>query len=302
MLTEEGNMFFTNLLPPVTPVDSCQANQSCLDVSTHSLQRSGSSSDYVNIVELPNSERNENAAHGNQVIVENETGNENSDSVMPQNTASSTVSASSNGPQSGSTTPVRMSSQANATIHNEISDTVTEMNTTPSRMQDSRQLSNLDRSKRTVCQTLSSPGESPVVVRRRLGESPLARRKDITSSPVHPRGELGALQPLSPEHGTQMSDQYEFLRRTLSHSHRRYSTRRRPNRKGRRTEETGGEREGGEGESAAAAATSTTEVSTPEQQRWRDILISTEVSPTARRSEGVYTQSKDHYVLYNYNV
>ena len=42
-------------------------------------------------------------------------------------------------------------------------------------------------------------------------------------------GDLPVLQPLSPTHGSDLNEQYEYLRRTLSHSRRRYSTRRRNN-------------------------------------------------------------------------
>ena len=47
------------------------------------------------------------------------------------------------------------------------------------------------------------------------------------------------LQPLSPEHGgSGFNEQYEFLRRTLSHSQRRYSQRGRPPKKQRQTAES----------------------------------------------------------------
>lgn len=53
---------------------------------------------------------------------------------------------------------------------------------------------------------------------------------------VRPTGsevsDLPVLQPLSPTHGADLSEQYEYLRRTLSHSRRRYSTRRRSNHSG----------------------------------------------------------------------
>ena len=42
----------------------------------------------------------------------------------------------------------------------------------------------------------------------------------------HPATNLPVLSPLSPDHGTELNQQYEFLRRTLSHSQRRYSQRR----------------------------------------------------------------------------
>ena len=161
--------------------------------------------------------------------------------------------------------------------------------------------SNLDRGVRNVGGTrliplgpsLSSPGSSlessPVLRRRNLASnSPLSRRKYITSSPVAQMrdGELGVLQPLSPEHGQHLNDQYDFLRRTLSHSHRRFSTRRRPNKKGgaKRTQE-------GEGSENSSAPVGDDRTNSPSQQRetsgqWRDILMSTEVSPR-RRNTGV---------------
>ena len=50
--------------------------------------------------------------------------------------------------------------------------------------------------------------------------------------PRHPGTDLPVLQPLSPD--PDLNEQYEYLRRTLSHSRRRYSTRRRrPQRRGR---------------------------------------------------------------------
>lgn len=60
----------------------------------------------------------------------------------------------------------------------------------------------------------------------------LRTRKDAPSTPPsqkaesHPATNLPVLSPLSPEHGTELNQQYEFLRRTLSHSQRRYSQRR----------------------------------------------------------------------------
>ena len=60
----------------------------------------------------------------------------------------------------------------------------------------------------------------------------LRARKDQPSTPPsqqsvsHPATNLPVLSPLSPEHGTELNQQYEFLRRTLSHSQRRYSQRR----------------------------------------------------------------------------
>ena len=131
--------------------------------------------------------------------------------------------------------------------------------------------------------TLSSPGGSPVILRHKIGDSPLSRRRNITSSPVGPREQLGMLQPLSPEHGAELSEQYDFLRRTLSHSHRRYSTRRRPNRKGRSQEEGGGG--GGEEDPGLEASSAGTETES-DQRRWRDILMSTESASPSHRSEG----------------
>lgn len=60
----------------------------------------------------------------------------------------------------------------------------------------------------------------------------LRRKKQNPSTPPsqrrsHPATNLPILSPLSPEHGgTELNEQYEFLRRTLSHSQRRYSERR----------------------------------------------------------------------------
>ena len=289
MLVVGEDMFFPNLLPLVSPIDSCSANElpSCLNVPADAIKRSASdaSNDYMEISDVVE-------LHHNSKNTKNEvTPNTSCAPDPPQATDNNpgTITEASESSPSGSVTPVRMSSpQMNSSVHNETSDTVSDLLTTPTR-QDMPALSNLDRGKRAVCHTVSSPGErslpgeSPVLLRHRLGESPLARRKNITSSPVHQRGELGVLQPLSPEHGTEMNDQYDFLRRTLSHSHRRFSTRRRPNRKERRPEE------GSEEENTAPAAAQANEVNTPEQRkRWKDILISNEVSPTQRRSEGMH--------------
>ena len=71
-----------------------------------------------------------------------------------------------------------------------------------------------------------------------LEKSPVRRTSSSNNSPVlrsksphtptmsrRPSSEMLVLQPLSPEHGADLNDRYEFLRRTLSHSQRRYSQR-----------------------------------------------------------------------------
>lgn len=58
--------------------------------------------------------------------------------------------------------------------------------------------------------------------------SPILRSKSPRTPPTprrRPSSEMIVLQPLSPEHGAGLSEQYAFLRRTLSHSQRRYSQR-----------------------------------------------------------------------------
>ena len=51
-------------------------------------------------------------------------------------------------------------------------------------------------------------------------------RPQTPQTPVHrPSSEFVVLQPLSPDHGLELNQQYEFLRRTLSHSQRRFSQR-----------------------------------------------------------------------------
>ena len=83
--------------------------------------------------------------------------------------------------------------------------------------------------------------KSPKAVRRSnssANTSPVLRPKKTQKTPEHrPTSEFVVLEPLSPEHGQELNQQYDFLRRTLSHSQRRYSQRgRNPNqRKNRKT-------------------------------------------------------------------
>lgn len=58
-----------------------------------------------------------------------------------------------------------------------------------------------------------------------VGDSPIFRSKTPQSPVRRPSSEFVVLQPLSPEHGQHLNQQYEFLRRTLSHSQRRFSQR-----------------------------------------------------------------------------
>jgi len=174
--------------------------------------------------------------------------------------------------------------------------------------------SNLDTGVRKIplAHTNSSPPADSAVVRLRheTTESPLARRKNITSSPVHQRGELGVLQPLSPEHGAELSDQYDFLRRTLSHSRRRYSTRKRPHPRGRGQENEQtversinasqlfdasfgpvaqrGNQSSGQpsGQSSSGQPSGQSPRQPSGERRWRDILISTDASVESPRREG----------------
>ena len=68
---------------------------------------------------------------------------------------------------------------------------------------------------------------------RSPGESNLDASNLDTGVRVRPTGsqtsDLPVLQPLSPTHDSDLNEQYDYLRRTLSHSRRRYSTRRRNN-------------------------------------------------------------------------
>lgn len=75
--------------------------------------------------------------------------------------------------------------------------------------------------------SISSPNKRRAGVRRTssTNNSPILRPKSPHSPLRRPSSELAVLQPLSPEHGTQLNEQYEFLRRALSHSQRRYSQR-----------------------------------------------------------------------------
>ena len=286
---EDDSLFILpNFLPLVSHVDSFTGPPISLDTpsSQHRGSNSGSESEYVcisDVIELPNRERNGDTAHGNQTTIENETQAVNTNTEAVPSLQNDTPTTS---PKRAANTDVITAANMQATPTQEVSGNL------------SNASSNLDKgmrrgprphshTPRPLGHTLSSPEGSPVVLRRRLGEreSPLARRRNITSSPVNQRGDLEVLQPLSPEHGLQLNDQYNLLRRTLSHSHRRYSTRRRPNRKGRSQDQEGPSQEQESGEMDSSIAQSV-DVSPPEQQRWRDILISSEVSPTARRSEG----------------
>lgn len=58
-----------------------------------------------------------------------------------------------------------------------------------------------------------------------VGGSPILRSKNAHSPVRRPSSEFVVLEPLSPEHGLELNQQYEFLRRTLSHSQRRFSQR-----------------------------------------------------------------------------
>ena len=77
--------------------------------------------------------------------------------------------------------------------------------------------------------------KSPKSVRRTNSSadtSPILRPKMLQTQERRPSSEFVVLEPLSPEHGQELNQQYEFLRRTLSHSQRRYSQRgRRPQQK-----------------------------------------------------------------------
>ena len=72
--------------------------------------------------------------------------------------------------------------------------------------------------------------------------SPVLRSKSPHTPTRRPSSEMVVLQPLSPDHGTDLTRQYEFLRRTLSHSQRRYSQR------GKHPREGKGRGQGGRGQ------------------------------------------------------
>lgn len=101
--------------------------------------------------------------------------------------------------------------------------------------------------------------------------SPIARCK-TPQTPVHrPSAEFVVLQPLSPEHGLELNEQYEFLRRTLSHSQRRFSQR------GRKPRERRGHhsQRGGEGSNRLVVQRGKTESG----------LMKSQVSPRLLRAQ-----------------
>ena len=87
----------------------------------------------------------------------------------------------------------------------------------------SRTYSNLDRGTREESNLDSSNLDAGSRVRKDQPSTPPLSQQQAAS---HPATNLPVLSPLSPEHGTELNQQYEFLRRTLSHSQRRYSQRR----------------------------------------------------------------------------
>lgn len=101
--------------------------------------------------------------------------------------------------------------------------------------------SDLDRSMRmaavasaTAARLASNLEKSPVRRTSSNNNSPILRSKSPHTPNMsrRPSSEMLVLQPLSPEHGDDLNERYEFLRRTLSHSQRRYSQRgRRPREK-----------------------------------------------------------------------
>ena len=76
-----------------------------------------------------------------------------------------------------------------------------------------------------------SRNDSPLLIRRvssanpSPSSSPVLRSKSPHTPTGRPSSQMAVLQPLSPDHGADLTEQYEFLRRTLSHSQRRYSQR-----------------------------------------------------------------------------
>ena len=88
----------------------------------------------------------------------------------------------------------------------------------------SRTYSNLDRGTRQQSNLDSSNLDAGSRVRKDQPSTPPHSQQQTAAS--HPATDLPVLSPLSPEHGTELNQQYEFLRRTLSHSQRRYSQRR----------------------------------------------------------------------------
>ena len=88
----------------------------------------------------------------------------------------------------------------------------------------SRTYSNLDRGTRQQSNLDSSNLDAGSRVKKDQPSTPPHSQQQAAAS--HPATDLPVLSPLSPEHGTELNQQYEFLRRTLSHSQRRYSQRR----------------------------------------------------------------------------
>ena len=98
----------------------------------------------------------------------------------------------------------------------------------------------------------------------------------------HPVTDLPVLTPLSPEHGRELNQQYEFLRRTLSHSQRRYSERRRP-----RGQDGGGAPTRGSVRPRYANVTISSDPDSRTKQtvgQLRDLLRKSEAQPVQQRS------------------
>ena len=125
--------------------------------------------------------------------------------------------------------------------------------------------SNLDTGMRTL-----SPNSSPA-------------RSSQTGLPI--------LAPLSPEHGNELTEQYEFLRRTLSHSRRRYSQRRQHPRQRRNDEETpdiqtsGNGTSGGRRHTHAVGSGDQTSTARETVGHLRDILRSSDEPAAVQRSK-----------------
>ena len=114
-------------------------------------------------------------------------------------------------------------------------------------------------------------------------------RKDRPSTPPsqqaasHPATNLPVLSPLSPEHGTELNQQYEFLRRTLSHSQRRYSQRRKQQGGSRRDPSPSGAPGGPGGRRYTSSAGSGGDVESRRKQtvgQLRDLLRNSENATT----------------------
>ena len=121
----------------------------------------------------------------------------------------------------------------------------------------------------------------------------LRRSKNPNSTPPsqrrsHPVTNLPILNPLSPDHGTpvnELNEQYEFLRRTLSHSQRRYSERRKHRGQGGRTIGHGGRQQSNLTTSVDPSATERETLQKETVRQLRD-LTKNKGAPVSRNQEG----------------